>query len=64
MGSRLTDHSSCNAAMPDDALDVSKMNVNAGGKQRKMQDGWRGGKPQSMNFSSTVPKVLKNSNQL
>ena len=25
------DHSSCHAAMPDDALDVSKMNVNPGG---------------------------------
>ena len=27
------DHSSCHAAMPDDALDVSKMNVNPGGKR-------------------------------
>lgn len=35
--------------MPDDALDASKMNVNPGGKQRVMQDGWRGGKPQKMN---------------
>ena len=26
------DHSSCHAAMPEDALDVSKMNVNPGGK--------------------------------
>lgn len=33
------DHSSCHAAMADDALDVSKMNVNPGGKQRKMRDG-------------------------
>ena len=33
------DHSSCHAAMPDDALDVSKMNVNPGGKQRVMRDG-------------------------
>ena len=42
--------------MPDDALDVSKMNVNPGGKQRVMRDGWWGGKPQSMNFSLGVPK--------
>ena len=34
------DHSSCHAAMPDDALDVSKMNVNPGGKQRVMRDGF------------------------
>ena len=27
------DHSSCHAAMPDNTLDVSKMNVNPGGKQ-------------------------------
>ena len=27
------DHSSCHTAMPDDALDVTKMNVNPGGKQ-------------------------------
>ena len=29
------DHSSCHSAMPDDALDVSRMNVNPGGKQRE-----------------------------
>ena len=34
------DHSSCHAAMPSDALDVSKMNVNPSGKQREMRDGW------------------------
>ena len=28
------DHSSCHAVMADDSLDVSKMNVNPGGKQR------------------------------
>ena len=32
------DHSSCHAAMADDALDAAKMNVNLGGKQRKMRD--------------------------
>ena len=34
------DHSSCHSTMPDDALDVSKMNVNPGGKQRVMRDGF------------------------
>lgn len=29
------DHSSCHAAMPDDALDVMKMNVNPGGKHNE-----------------------------
>ena len=35
-------YSSCqaSASMPDDALDVTKMNVNPGGKQRVMRDGW------------------------
>ena len=37
------DHSSCHAAMTNDALDVNKMNVNPGGKQRVMRDGWWGG---------------------
>ena len=32
------DHSSCHAAMADDALDVNKMNVRPGGKQRIMHD--------------------------
>ena len=32
------DHSSCHAAMADDALDVAKMNVKPGGKQRTMRD--------------------------
>ena len=52
------DHSSCHAAMANDALDVNKMNVNPGGKQRIMRDGWWGGKPQAMNFALDVPKGL------
>lgn len=37
------DHSSCHAAMADDALDVTKMNVKPGGKQRIMRDTvWNG----------------------
>lgn len=53
------DHSSCHAAMADDALDVSQMNVKPGGKQRVMRDGWWGGKPQAMNFHDGVPKGLR-----
>ena len=55
----ISDHSSCHAAMPSDALDVSKMNVYPGGKQRVMRDGWWGGNPQSMNFALGVPKGLR-----
>ena len=44
------DHSSCHAAMPDDALDVSKMNVNPSGKQRVMRDGWWGVKASVKEF--------------
>ena len=37
------DHSSCHAAMADDALDVNHMNVCLGGKQRIMRDtSWNG----------------------
>ena len=53
------DHSSCHAAMADDSMDVSKMNVNPGGKQRAMRDGWWGGKPQSMNYALGIPKGLR-----
>ena len=52
-------HSSCHAAMTDDALDVSKMNVNPGGKQRVMRDGWWGGKPQSISFAVGIPKGMR-----
>ena len=45
--------------MADDALDASKMNVNPGGKQRKMRDTvWRG-KVQSMNDRHGVPKGIR-----
>ena len=45
--------------MADDSLDVSKMNVNPGGKQRIMRDGWWGGKPQRMNYAIGIPKGLR-----
>ena len=53
------DHSSCHGANAEDSLDVSKMNVNPGGKQRVMRDGWWGGKPQRMTFANGVPKGLR-----
>ena len=53
------DHSSCHAAMADDALDANKMNVNPGGKQRKMRDTvWRG-VAQSMNDRHGVAKGMR-----
>ena len=53
------DHSSCHAAMAEDSLDVSKMNVNPGEKQRVMHDDWWGGKPQPRNYAIGVPKGLR-----
>ena len=44
------DQSSCHKAMASDALDVSKINVDPGGKQPKMRDTVWGGKPQKMCF--------------
>ena len=32
------------------------MNVNPGGKQRIMRDGWWGGKAQKMNYAIGIPK--------
>ena len=52
------DHSSCHAAMADDALDVNRMNVNPGGKQRKMRDTVWKGTIQCMNDSRGVPKGM------
>ena len=46
----MTTAAACHAAMPDDALNVNKMNVNPGGKQQVMRDGWWDGKPQRMTY--------------
>lgn len=45
--------------MADDALDVSKLNVNPGGKQLVMHDTVWAGKPQKMTFALGVPKGMK-----
>lgn len=42
------DHSSCHAAMADDALDVNHMNVKPGGKQRIMRDTEYDGRTQKL----------------
>ena len=51
------DHSSCHAAMADDALDVNKMNVKPGGKQRIMRDTTWNGKVWKMYFTERDGKV-------
>ncbi len=43
----ILEHSRCHAAMPEDAFDASKTNVNPGGKQQVMRDGWWNGRPQN-----------------
>ena len=53
------DHSSCHGAMADDALDVNKMNVRPGGKQRLMDDTLWNGMSQSMTFMEDGQKVAK-----
>ena len=53
------DRSSCHAAMPEDALDALKMNVNPGGKQRVMRNGVWDGKPQKMNYALGVQKGMR-----
>ncbi len=45
--------------MPDDVLDVSRMNVNPTGKHRVMRHGWWGGKPQKMNYALRIPKGIR-----
>ena len=52
-------HSSCHAAMADDALDANKMNVNPGGKQRKMRDTTWQGKDQKMCFVLGILKGMR-----
>ena len=56
----LFDHSSCHAAMPDDALDVTKMNVNPGGKQRVIYERWvLGWKATENELCSGIPRVCE-----
>ena len=52
------DHSSCHAAMADDALDVSKINVKPGGKQRIMRDTTWNGKVWKMYYTDRDGKKV------
>ena len=51
-------HSSCHAAMADDALDVNNMNVKPGGKQRIMRDTTWNGKVWQMYFKDKDGKKV------
>ena len=53
------DSSSCHTAKADDALEVAKMNVNPGGKQKVMRETVWAGKVQKMNYALGVPKGLR-----
>ena len=54
------DHSSCHAAMADDALDVRRINIKPGGKQRIMRDTMWDGRIWKMYFTdSTGRKIAK-----
>ena len=52
------DHSSCHAAMANDALDVNKMNVKPGGQQRIMRDTTWNGKVWKMYFEDKDGKKV------
>ena len=52
------DSSSCHTAKADDALEVAKMNVNPGGKQKVMRDTIWAGKVQKLNYALGVPKGM------
>ena len=52
-------HSNCHASMAKDTLDVSKINVQPGGKQHVMKNIWWDGRPYVMIFSNSVPKGLR-----
>ena len=58
------DHSSCHAAMADDALDVNKMNVKPAGKQRVMRDTEYQGMIQKMYIIKNGEKVAKGMKQV
>ena len=52
------DHSSCHAAMADDAFDVNKMNVRPGGKQRIMRETTWNGKVWKMYYTERDGKKV------
>ena len=54
----LTNLRSCHKAMADDAVDASKVNVNAGGKLPLMRETIWAGRPQSIFFTRGVAKGI------
>ena len=58
-GFSILDLRCCHATMSDDALHVSKTNVNPGGKQQIMHEGSWNGIVQKMVTSTRVPKGLR-----
>ena len=56
MRSCVLDSSSCHTAKTDNALEVLKMNVNPGGKQKVIRDMVWGGRVQAMNYALGIPK--------
>ena len=55
----IIDHTSCHAAMADDALDVNHMNVKPDGKQRIMRDTEYDGRVQKMYTTFHGEKIAK-----
>ena len=53
------DSSSCHTAKAPDSLEVSRMNVNPGGKQKVMRDTVWAGKVQTMNYALGIPKGMR-----
>ena len=52
-------HKPSHATITEDYLDLTKMNVNPGGKQRVMRDGFWEGKGQKMNYAIGISKGLR-----
>ena len=53
------DNGSCHNAMANDALDVTKMNVNPGDAHRKIRDTVWQGRVQKMTFNLGIPKGMQ-----
>lgn len=53
------DHSTNHTAYAEDALVANSMNLDSGGAQKKMRDGFFNGNVQKMNFEDGTPKGMK-----
>ena len=52
-------HKPSHATITEDSLDLTKMNVNPGGKQKVMRDGFWEGKVQKINYAIGISKGLR-----